>query len=391
MSILTEWLQLAQAQGASDIHFEPEQPIALRICGQLHMQQSSLSSKQIAAIANHLIGPKRWPTFLEQRSYDLSTCIEGARCRINIMQTSRGVGMVIRLLSSFHSTLQQLNLHPEIKQLLDHKHGLILVCGPTGSGKSTTIAGFVHEINVHQSQHIITIEHPIEYIFHPESSLIRQREVGRDTPSFERALIDSMREDPDILVVGEMRETETMRLTLNAAETGHLVFSTVHSSTCVEALQRIISAFPATIQENVRSQLADCLVAVICQRLVYREDLGMRIPECEVLTATTGIRAHIRQGHFARIPNAMETGREYKMWSRRLYQKWLYTKTDWCFPEHRSTSDLLAPLTDGPLEPFPQDDVQTLGSLDTTGPLENEPSTPSILDAALKDFKSRFK
>src|SRR5207342_562535 len=160
----------------------------------------------------------------------------------------------------------KLNLHPDLRRHISHHNGLIIVSGATGSGKSSTMAALIQEINLGEARHIVTIESPIEYSFRPRASYIRQREVGRDTPSFEQGLLDALREDPDVLMVGEMREPETMRLTLNASETGHLVLATVHSSTCAEALQRLVGAFPAEIQNNVAAQLADCLVGVIAQR-----------------------------------------------------------------------------------------------------------------------------
>src|SRR5207253_230283 len=180
-------------------------------------------------------------------------------------------------LSTFQATVEKLNLHPDLRKLVARDNGLILVSGPTGCGKSSTLAALIQEINLSEARHIVTIESPIEYSFRPRRAYIRQREVGRDTPSFEQALLDALREDPDVLMVGEMRDPETMRLTLNASETGHLVLATVHSSTCAEALQRVVSAFPAEIQSSVSSQLADCLVAVISQRLRFRADLNIRV------------------------------------------------------------------------------------------------------------------
>src|SRR6185369_3779963 len=180
-------------------------------------------------------------------------------------------------------------LHPDLQKLIGHPHGFILVSGPTGSGKTSTLAALIEEINTSEARHVITLESPIEYTFRARAAYIRQREVGRDTPSFEQGLLDALREDPDVLMVGEMREPETMRLTLNAAETGHLVLATVHSGTCAEALQRVVLAFPSDIQSNVAAQLADCLVAVICQRLRFRPDLNLRLPECEILRSTSSV------------------------------------------------------------------------------------------------------
>ena len=254
------------------------------------------------------------------------------RCRINVLQTSRGVGLAIRLLASFQATVESLNLHPDLKKLVTPTNGLILVSGPTGCGKSSTLAALIQEINLTETRHIVTIESPIEYTFRPRRAYIRQREVGRDTPSFEQALLDALREDPDVLMVGEMRDPETMRLTLNASETGHLVLATVHSSTCAEALQRVVSAFPAEIQSSVSAQLADCLVAVISQRLRFRPDLNIRVPECEILMATHAVKNFIRNRDFFKIVSALETGADHGMWSFQRYRTWLEKKTSWYFP-----------------------------------------------------------
>jgi len=170
-------------------------------------------------------------------------------------------------------------------------------------------------------------------LFRPRKSYIRQREVGRDTPSFEQALLDSLREDPDVLMVGEMRDPETMRLTLSASETGHLVMATVHSSTCAEALQRVVSAFPAEIQSGVSAQLADCLLAVISQRLRFRPELNMRVPECEILMPTNAIKNFIRNRDFFKIISAVETGGEHGMWSFQRYRTWLDNRTRWSNPD----------------------------------------------------------
>ena len=240
--------------------------------------------------------------------------------------------MAIRLLSPFQATVEKLNLHPDLKKLIRHTHGLILVSGPTGSGKSSTLAALIQEINVSDTRHIITVESPIEYFFRPRRAYIRQREVGRDTPSFEQALLDALREDPDVLMVGEMREPETMRLTLNASETGHLVLATVHSSTCAEALQRIASAFPAEIQGSVCAQLADCLVGVISQRLRFRPEVNIRVPECEILLATHAVKNFIRTREFFKISTALETGAENDMWTFQRYAKWLDSRTNWFLP-----------------------------------------------------------
>lgn len=323
----------ARQAGASDLHLEPGLPPGLRVRGQLQLKGEPLAAAALLGAARELLGEPHWPEFVERRSFDCSRRIAGVRCRINVLQSARGVGFAIRLLTAFDATLEKLNLHPGLRELVRPHTGLVLVSGPTGSGKSSTLAALLQEINLAEARHILTIESPVEYVFKPRLSLIRQREVGRDTPSFEQGLLDALREDPDVLMVGEMRDPETMRLTLSAAETGHLVLATVHSSSCVEAVQRVVGAFPSEVQNSIGAQLADCLVGVICQRLRYRDDLNLRVPECEVLMPTNPVKAHIRSREFFKISSVLETGAEAGMWTFLRYQNWLMKKKDWFVPE----------------------------------------------------------
>jgi twitching motility protein PilT len=330
---LESLVALAQSNGASDLHLEPGLPAALRVRGTLRTVGEAVPAQPLLEMARSVIGSDHWPAFLERRSFDLSKTLGGVRCRINILQTARGVGFAIRLLAAFQATLEKLNLHPDLKKLVVPTNGLVLVSGPTGSGKSSTMAALIQEININEPRHIVTIESPIEYTFRPRRAFIRQREVGRDTPSFEQALLDSLREDPDVLMVGEMRDPETMRLTLNASETGHLVFATVHSSTCAEALQRIVSAFPAEIQSSVAAQLADCLVGAISQRLRFRPELSIRVPECEILIPTHAVKNFIRNRDFFKITSSLETGADHGMWTLARYRTWLDSRKTWSLPD----------------------------------------------------------
>jgi twitching motility protein PilT len=329
---LESLIGLAVRNGASDLHLEAGLPAAFRVRGTLKTAEEPIPAKALLEMAHQVVGDEQWPHFLERRSADLSKTIHGVRCRINVLQSSRGVGFAIRLLASFQATVETLNLHPDLKKLINHSHGLVLISGATGSGKSSTLAALIQEINLTDTKHIVTIESPIEYTFRPRRSYIRQREVGRDTPSFEQALLDALREDPDVLMVGEMREPETMRLTLSASETGHLVLATVHSSTCAEALQRVVSAFPAEIQSGVAAQLADCLVAVISQRLRFRPELNIRVPECEILMASHAVKSFIRNRDFFKIVSSLETGAEHGMWTMQRYRNWLDNRTNWHIP-----------------------------------------------------------
>src|ERR1041385_7579216 len=330
---LNELIRVARERGASDVHLEAGLPAALRVSSDLKILGESLSADALVSMAHEVIDSDLWAEFVQRGSFDLSRVIEGVRCRINVLHSARGVGFAIRLLSSAQVTVEKLNLHPDLKKLAAQPHGLILVSGPTGSGKSSTMAALIQEVNQTQARHIITIEQPIEYQIRPQLSFVRQREVGRDTPSFEQALIDALREDPDVLMVGEMREPETMRLTLNASETGHLVLGTVHSSTCAEELQRIVSAFPAEIQNGIASQLADCLIAVVSQRLHFRPDLNIRVPECEVLMATHAVKNFIRNRDFFKIISSLETGAEHGMWRFQRYRTWLNSRKTWHVPD----------------------------------------------------------
>ena len=325
-------IQTAATNGASDLHLEAGLPAAIRIRGALRTIGEPIAARPLLDAARLLIGEEQWPHFLERRSHDFSRTIQGVRCRLNIFQTSRGVGFSIRLLSAFQATIERLNLHPDLRKLIQHNNGLILVSGPTGCGKSSTLAALIQEINLTDARHIVTIENPIEYTFRSRRAYLRQREVGRDTPSFEQALLDSLREDPDVLMVGEMREPETMRLTLSAAETGHLVMATVHSATCAEALQRVVGAFPAEIQASVAAQLADCILAVITQRLRFRPDLNIRVPECEIMMATHAVRSFIRNRDFFKIISSIETGADHGMWSFQRYRAWLDQRKNWALP-----------------------------------------------------------
>src|SRR5882762_4000557 len=306
---------LADTNGASDLHLEAGLPAAVRVRGTLRTVGEPVPPKELLDMARKVLGEEQWPHFLERRSFDLSKTIRGVRCRINILQTARGIGFAIRLLATFQATVEKLNLHPDLKKLVVPANGLILVSGPTGCGKSSTLAALIQEINLTDTRHIVTIENPIEYTFRPRRAYIRQREVGRDTPSFEQALHDALREDPDVLMVGEMRDPETMRLTLSASETGHLVLGTVHSSTCAEALQRVVGSFPAEIQSSIAAQLSDCLVAVVCQRLQFRPDLRIQVPECEILMPNNAVKAHIRNRDYFKIMSVLETGAEQGMWT----------------------------------------------------------------------------
>ncbi len=327
-----EWIEQAYSLGASDLHLEADTPIVARIRGELQTVGSAVSAPTLMQVAHELLGPERWPDFVERGSADLSESVGGIRLRANFFQTVRGLALAIRLLAPSVKDLRSCNLHKDLRKLVEAPSGLIIVSGPTGSGKSTTLAALLEEINASRARNIITLESPIEYLFANRQSFIRQREVPTHSPSFEQGIVDALRENPDVLVISEMRTPEVMRLTLNAAETGHLVLATMHSASCAEALSRLCMSFPSDIQASVRAQLADCLVAVCCQRLEFLAAHRLHVPRCELLLPTSGAKGTIRGGNFSQIATVLQSGGEEGMWTFERYQRWMDQMTDWVRP-----------------------------------------------------------
>jgi twitching motility protein PilT len=329
---LRDWIRKGRELGASDLHLEAETPLVARVRGDLLSVAAPIAGAALVQAGREVLGTEGWSEFVSRGSADVSRTIQGVRCRINLFQTVRGVAMAIRLLSHFQNNLRACNLHPELKRLTEATTGLIVVSGPTGSGKSTTLAALIEEINSSSARNIIAIESPIEYLFANRRSFIRQREIPTHSPSFEQALVDALRENPDVLVVGEMRTAEVMRLTLSAAETGHLVIATMHSATCAEAMTRLCMSFPADIQGSIRAQVADCFVGFVCQRLEFLSEYRLRVPICEILLPNAAAKGTIRGGQFSQIGNVLQTGGEAGMWNFERYQRWVAQKKDWVLP-----------------------------------------------------------
>lgn len=329
------WIQKAQELGASDLHVEADGPVMVRIRGKLQPLGESSSAPELQRSGQQFLGAQGWAAFLERGSADISVEIAGVRCRVNLFKTIRGMALAVRLLPSSISDLRSCNLHPDLRRLIEPTTGLVIISGPTGSGKSTTLAALIEEINATQSRNVITLESPLEFLHANRHSLIRQREIPTHSPSFEQAITDALRENPDVLVVSEMRTPEVMRLTLSAAETGHLVLATMHSATCAEALTRICMSFAAEIQGSIRAQLADCLVGVLCQRLDYLSSKKLRVPRCELLLGSIGARGTIRAGTFSHLANVIQSGGEEGMWSFDRYGRWMEQRTDWVVPRVR--------------------------------------------------------
>jgi twitching motility protein PilT len=326
---LRDWVQIGRKIGASDLHLEGGSPLVARVGGELRPMGAPVAGHQLVQVGKDTLGADSWAQFMERGSADVSVVLAGTRCRINLFRTIRGLAIAVRLLASSVHDLKSCNLHPDLRKLIDSLTGLVVISGPTGCGKSTTLAALIEELNASRSRHIITLESPLEYLFTNRRSFIRQREIPTHSPTFEQAIIDALRENPDVLVMSEMRTPEVIRLTLNAAETGHLVLATMHSSTCAESLSRICMAFPADIQANIRAQLADCLVGVVCQRLEFLDAHQLRVPRCEVLLASSGAKGAIRSGQFSQIANVIQSGGDDGMWTFDRYQRWMEQQRDW--------------------------------------------------------------
>jgi twitching motility protein PilT len=326
---LRDWVQIGRRLGASDVHLEGGSALAARIGGELRAVGPVLAGDQIVQAGKDTLGSEAWAGLMERGSADVSLVVGGTRCRVNLYRTIRGLAIAVRLLAPSVSDLRACNLHPDLRKLIDPSTGLVVISGPTGCGKSTTLAALIEELNATRPRHIITLESPLEYLFSNRRSFIRQREIPTHSPTFEQAIVDALRENPDVLVITEMRTPEVIRLTLNAAETGHLVLATMHSSTCAESLSRICMAFPAELQSNIRAQLADCLVGVVCQRLEFLDAHQLRVPRCEVLLASSGAKGAIRSGQFSQIANVIQSGGDDGMWTFDRYQRWMDQRRDW--------------------------------------------------------------
>src|ERR1039458_9323634 len=336
--IFEEWIGKAHSLGASDLHRETDTPVVARIRGDLQTVGGTIAGERLLQAGQDLLGAEGWAQFKARGSADISVAIAGTRCRASLFQTVRGIAFAIRLLAPSIKDLRGCNLHPDFRKLIEAPSGLVIISGPTGAGKSTTLAALIEEINASRARNIVTLESPLEYIFTNRRCFIRQREIPTHSPSFEQGIIDALRENPDVLVISEMRTPEVMRLTLNAAETGHLVLATMHAANCTEALSRVCMSFPAEIQGSIRAQLADCLVGVSCQRLDFLSAHRLRVPRCELLLPSSGAKGTIRSGNFSQLANVLQSGGDEGMWTFDRYQRWIEQVSDWARPTAAAAS-----------------------------------------------------
>lgn len=315
MSTIDNLFHLLHTNLGSDLHLSAGSPPVLRIYGDLvRVDAPAVSSEELMAVLREMVPMERVQAFEQSGDLDFAYEIPGlARYRANFFRQNRGVAAVFREIPQRINSVEELGLPPMLRELALLPKGLVLVTGPTGSGKSTTLAALVDYANTHRHDHIITIEDPIEFVHRPKSCLVNQREIGRDSRTFGTALRAALREDPDIILVGEMRDLETISLALEAAETGHLVFATLHTISASKTLDRIIEVFPAQEQAQGRTSLSESIQAIVAQTLFKRADGKGRVPALEILFGIPSVRNMIRENKTFQLPSVLQTNRNAGM------------------------------------------------------------------------------
>ena len=306
---ITEILTLSAQQGASDLHISAGLPPVIRIDGALHRTDlPSLEPHQVDSLIYQIMNNKQRKDFEQFIDIDFSFAVpDVARFRVNVFHQDRGSAAVFRTIPTQINTLEQLGMGDIFRQLCLQPRGLVLVTGPTGSGKSTSMAAMVDYINENRCHHILTLEDPIEFVHQSKKCLINQRQIHRDAQSFDTALRSALREDLDVLVIGELRDLQTIRLALTAAETGHLVLATMHTASAIKTIDRVVDVFPVGEKSMVRSMLAESLQAVISQLLVTKEG-GGRVAAHEIMTGSQAVRNLIREDKLAQLYSSIQTG-----------------------------------------------------------------------------------
>ena len=307
---INKLLEYSLDSGASDLHLSVGSVPMVRINGTMKpLDMDPLLEDDMESIIPQVMDEDQIQVFQEKKEIDFSASLDGkGRFRVNFFNQVKGLAGVFRTIPEVIKDSEELGIPPVLMNLALLDRGLVLLTGPTGSGKSTTLAAMVDHINIKRKCHIITIEDPVEYYHYTKESLINQRELGANTHSFANAMRAALREDPDVILVGEMRDLETISLALTAAETGHLVLSTLHTSSAVKTIDRIIYIFPPGQKGQIRSMLSESLEAVIAQKLLLTKDGKSRVPACEVMIATTAIRNLIREDRIYQIPSIIQSG-----------------------------------------------------------------------------------
>ena len=314
---IEQMLQYTLDAGASDLHLSVGSVPMVRIHGDMKkLQLPKLELSGMLKIKDSVLSSNQKKLFEERLEIDFSTALEGkGRFRVNFFHQINGISAVFRAIPSDIKSCEELGIPPLMNQLAMKEKGLVLLTGPTGSGKSTTLAAMIDHINENKPAHIITIEDPVEYYHSSKTSMINQRELGQSTHSFANAIKSALREDPDVILVGEMRDLETIQLALTAAETGHLVLSTLHTSSAVKTIDRIIDVFPSGQKDHIRSMLSESLLAVIAQKLLRNKNMNGRVPASEIMIANSAIKNLIREDKIYQIPSLIQAGSQDGMQS----------------------------------------------------------------------------
>lgn len=307
---LVDWLAEAARRGASDLHVHAGQPIRIRRHGDLELAaEDPLDGARAAEMVSEILSEAQRRTLAEAGQVDLATTIPGVgRVRGSVYRQQHGTDGVFRIVPELPPTLSDLGLPLDLARFANFHQGLVLVTGPSGCGKSSTLAALVNLINDERRDHVITIEDPVEYVHTSRRAIVNQRQVGVNTGSFARALRAALREDPDVIVVGELRDLETISLALTAAETGHLVLGTLHTSNALATVNRLVGVFPPSQQPQIRAMLSESLRAIVCQRLARRADGGGRVPVLEILVADRAVSNLIRENKVFQIRSVLQTG-----------------------------------------------------------------------------------
>jgi pilus retraction protein PilT len=307
-------------EAVSDIYLIGGHPMVSRKRGiiQFYME-IKWSHKEIDDLVRKLLNDRQLDALRQRKSLDFAMSASNARLRINVFTTARGLSLAIRILPGHIPTIDELNLHPSLHEISKIESGLVLTCGATGVGKTATVAAIINDINRTRQAHIITLENPIEFRFQSNKSLIQQRELDTHMPSFAHGLLDALRENPDVVVVGEMRERETMHLTLNAAEAGQLVIATMHASSPEEAIHRLCNSVPISAQDEIRYQIASTLKWLIIQQLVYMKNIGFRVPLLTIVRGNQSIRSIIRENKLHQINSVIQMGKNDGMFTAERY------------------------------------------------------------------------
>lgn len=317
---MVELFAKAREKGASDLHLTAGcQPVIRYLGNLIRLNEQILQAEEIAALADSLMNPMQKKQFLTAGEIDFAyKQPDGSRYRINVFRQCNQAAIAARVISSVIPSCKELQLPQSVCRFINCRHGLVLITGPTGSGKSTTLAALLDKLNAEKNLHIITLEDPIEYRHEHKGCLINQREIGTDTASFATGLHSALREDPDVIMVGELRDAETVATALTAAETGHLVLSTLHTGDAVTTVNRIIDFFPEH-QQQIRAQLAECLQGIACQELILGAEHLSRVAAFEIMTMTPALRNLIREGKMHQIASYIQTGRQYGMITKNDY------------------------------------------------------------------------